>query len=357
MPFTILAGSYTNDVYTLLFDPNARSLTLQNSLKVGHHPSWIVVHPEDRSLAFTGLEQADGKILAIKYDQTGNGKIVAEASSGGKDPCHLVVIGEELAIANYSTGSLSILPISHKAPYILSQAPTETTALTGSGPNRERQEASHAHEAHWNEPYKEILVPDLGGDRVYRFTKDSSSNAWKIFGHIDFEAGGGPRHVVVHDGYLYTLLELSSKITKHLYPLPSSSSFPSSSHIKTLPTMSSPPTQPNSMLAAELLIPSTSTSFPTPYLYVSNRNDPSPLRDLISIFSISPGDSLELVAEVRSGLNHLRGMVFGGENDKYLVAGGVNGGGVKVFERVDGGKGLKVVAEMELEGPTGFVWV
>jgi len=162
-----------------------------------------------------------------------------------------------------------------------------------------------------------------------------------------------PVFVAYSDGYLYTLLELKSKISKHRYPSPASAS---PSHITTLPTMSSPPPQPNSMLAAELLIPSTSSAFPTPYLYVSNRNDPSPLGDIISIFSIS-GDSLQLIAEVRSGLNHLRGMAFGGENDKYLVAGGVNGGGAKVFERIDGGRGLKVVAEMKLDAPTGFLWV
>jgi hypothetical protein len=121
--------------------------------------------------------------------------------------------------------------------------------------------------------------------------------------------------------------------------------------------MSNPPTAPHDMLAAELLIPAPNRTFSTPYAYVSNRNDPSPEGDTIAIFSIA-GDSLELVAEVRTGLKHLRGMVFGGADDKWLVAGGVHGGGVKVFERIDGGKGLKVVAENGgIEAPTGFLWV
>jgi hypothetical protein len=50
-------------------------------------------------------------------------------------------------------------------------------------------------------------------------------------------------------------------------------------------------------------------------------------------------------------------MAFGGPDDKWLVAGGALGGGVKVFERVDGGKGLKVVAaNSSVEAPTGFLW-
>ncbi len=112
------------------------------------------------------------------------------------------------------------------------------------------------------------------------------------------------------------------------------------------------------MLAAEILIPQPNALFPTPYLYVSNRNDPSPDGDIISIFDFASDSSkLQLIAEVRTGLNHARGMVFGGENDKYLVVGGVNGGGVKVFERINGGLGLKEVAKNEgIKAPTGFLW-
>lgn len=112
------------------------------------------------------------------------------------------------------------------------------------------------------------------------------------------------------------------------------------------------------MLAAEILIPPTNATFPTPYLYLSNRNNPSPGGDTIAIFSISNPDSLELIVEVKTGLNHVRGMLFGGPDDKWLVAGGANGGGIKVFERADGGRNLKAVAENDsIEAPTGFLWV
>lgn len=67
------------------------------------------------------------------------------------------------------------------------------------------------------------------------------------------------------------------------------------------------------------------------------------------------------MSEPPSGLTHLRGMVLGGkgegEEGKWIVAGGVNGGGVKVFERVEGGKGLREVTKCEVEKPTGFHWL
>jgi hypothetical protein len=152
------------------------------------------------------------------------------------------------------------------------------------------------------------------------------------------------------DNEVFTLLELTSAITKHHHdPCPNPLSVTDST-----PTMSNPPPLPNQMLAAEILIPPPNSFYPTPLVYVSNRNDPSPQGDTIAIFS----DTLQLIAEVRTGLNHLRGMAFGGPNDKWLVAGGVNGGGVKIFERIDGGRGLQLVASLEgVESPTGFLWL
>ena len=43
-------------------------------------------------------------------------------------------------------------------------------------------------------------------------------------------------------------------------------------------------------------------------------------------------------------------------DSKFLVAGGAQGGGVKVFLRTDGGKGLKELASVDLQAPTAFLW-
>jgi len=93
-------------------------------------------------------------------------------------------------------------------------------------------------------------------------------------------------------------------------------------------------------------------------LYLSNRNDPSPEGDIISIFSIQNPDSLDLIGEIRTGLRHVRGMMFGGPDDKYLIAGGVNGGGVRMFERIDGGRSLRLIATNDsIQSPTDFLWL
>ncbi|KAJ6493624.1 Lactonase, 7-bladed beta-propeller-domain-containing protein [Mycena vitilis] len=346
----ILVASYTESIQTLAFDAEAATLTTHSAVEVGFHPSWLEFHPSDHSLVFAGLEQTDGKVVAVKYDGSGNGTVVAEAPSGGADPCSLTATETHLFVANYSSGSVAILPISPgTSPYFLPGS--VVTHLRGSGPNTERQLGSHAHQVALHSQRGELLVADLGADCVLRFTKQN--DAWKLRAQIPYESGGGPRHTAVYDGALYTLLELSSKLVKHRFPpLPAEPSL-----VAAKSTMSNPPPDLGDMLAAELLIPEPNTSFSTPYAYVSNRNDPSEEGDTIAIFHIA-GDALDLVAEVRTGLKHLRGMAFGGPDDKWLIAGGAQGGGVKVFERVDGGKGLKLIAaNSSVEAPTGFLWV
>ncbi|CCM01018.1 uncharacterized protein FIBRA_03066 [Fibroporia radiculosa] len=352
MAYRILVGSYTNEIYTISFDSNASTLSLVSSVAVGHHPSWIAPHPTDSSIIFAGLEQSEGAVVTVKYDRGGKGTLIGTVPSSGADPCTLLAVGTDLLVGNYSSGTFTTIPLSPESPYLRVSQST-SIPFSGTGPNKERQESSHLHQIFLHPNRVELLIPDLGADLTRRFTRDSDGK-WIPNGHVSYKAGSGPRHVVVHDGILYTVLELINEVAVHtLPPAPEEPTL-----LACVPTMSTvPPSVDPYMLAAEILLPRPNLSFPSPYLYVSNRNDPSPEGDTIAIFSLADPQQPELVAEVRSGLKHLRGMWFGGPDDRWLVAGGVHGPGVKVFERVDGGKGLRELAALELEAPTGFLWI
>ncbi|TCD61625.1 hypothetical protein EIP91_008149 [Steccherinum ochraceum] len=350
MVHQIYVGTWANDIHTLAFDPETKSLTRISSLTVGPNPGWLTRDPTDPSIIYTGLEQADGKIVAVKFDPNGKGTVIGEQSSLGKDPCTLVASGNTLFVVNYSSGTFVTIPISTDSRRLT--APGKISAqFEGSGPRKDRQEAPHPHQVIFHPDREELLIPDLGSDKLRRLAK-SENGEWVQRGDVKYEPGSGPRHVAVYKDKLYTLLELSKEVTAHRFPaLPAEPSF-----LSKLPTQKTfpPPPASDEMLAAEILLPTPNTAFPTPYLYLSNRNDPSPEGDIISIYSVA--ENLQAAAEVHSGLKHLRGMVFGGPQNKYLAAGGLNGGGVKVFERVDGGKGLKEVASLDIEKPTHFIW-
>lgn len=102
MVHRILAATYTDRVETLSFDPDAKTLSTNSSLTVGHHPSWITPHPENPNIWFTALEQEDGRVVAIEYDKDGKGKVVGELSSEGAGPCSLVAYKGDLLIGNVS---------------------------------------------------------------------------------------------------------------------------------------------------------------------------------------------------------------------------------------------------------------
>jgi 6-phosphogluconolactonase (cycloisomerase 2 family) len=349
----ILVGSYTNSVTTLSFtaDPSPK-LEVVSSIEVGHHPSWLAPLPasakgEHHAVILTGLEQADGQIIALGVDASGVATKLAQVPSGGRDPASMCVNpeGSELVVGNYSSGNVVAIPLSFTGPYLQSSG-THSVHFEGTGPNASRQESSHPHDVVFHGD--ELLIPDLGADKTWRLQRGANGK-WEVKGHVEYEPGSGPRHVLVHDGALYTALELSSGVAAHrLLPLPAPAEL-----LGTTPTLSAAPSP--EALVAEILLPPKSDGLSTDYLYVSNRNDPHAGGDVVSVISIVEGVP-ELVAEVRTGLKHLRGMKFD-STGRWLVAGGGQGGGVKVFERVDGGKGLKEVAHVDLEGPTSFHWL
>ncbi|KAH9851144.1 putative isomerase YbhE [Lenzites betulinus] len=335
MVYRILVASYTNEIYTLVFDPEAPSLELVSTVTVGHHPSWLTPHPKDRSIVFTGIEQSDGKIVALKFDAEGRGAVIGEVPSGGADPCALVALETELIIGNYSSGRFVAVPITTDVSQVFGSS-RSTLQFDGTGPNKDRQESSHPHQVIPHPTRDELLVPDLGSDKTRRLVRETSGE-WVEQGTVPYKAGSGPRHVAFHEDVLYTVLELTSELSAHRFPpLPSEPTL-----LDTISTMQTPPPLPLPPRCSRRRSSCRRLIRPSRHRTSTEAND----------------GKIGRVAEVRSHLKHLRGMEFGGPDGRWLIAGGVHGGGVRVFERVDGGKGLKQAAEIELAAPTGFLWL
>lgn len=71
----------------------------------------------------------------------------------------------------------------------------------GVGPVGDRQEASHPHQVGGDILVgKELLIPDLGSDKVWKLSRDAGTSAWQVAGEIPVPKGKGPRHLVVVGG-------------------------------------------------------------------------------------------------------------------------------------------------------------
>ena len=151
---------------------------------------------------------------------------------------------------------------------------------------------------------------------------------------------------------MYTLHELSNTLTQHTIPTLGSGVNPQL--VATLPVI--PPGASNTTLSAgELLLSPINSAYSSRYLYATNRNDPDAAGDSIAIFSVNP---LKLVKHVRTGLKHIRAAALAGANKEYLVAGGLNGGGIVVYKRTNGGQDLLELARITngVNQPTAFAF-
>ena len=66
------------------------------------------------------------------------------------------------------------------------------------------QEESHPHQTYFHPGapnYSELLVPDLGADKVWRLTpgnQEAGEEPWEIRESVEFPEGFGPYHLIVH---------------------------------------------------------------------------------------------------------------------------------------------------------------
>ncbi|KAF8154719.1 Lactonase, 7-bladed beta-propeller-domain-containing protein [Crassisporium funariophilum] len=354
--FTILAGGYDIFVATYLFNAATSSLTLQSKSPTGTNPSWISLNPTNRSLLYATNENSPGALQSFGVNAKGGlSSVLDTVASGGDLPAFATALSTgEVAVMNYNSGNGRILSTTSMGSKFNQGSPTISFP-------KPAQTISHPHMA--LEHNGEVLVPDLGGDMIWRLK--SGSGGYKIQGSIPQPKGSGPRHIAVFNDRLFTIHELASTLSvQNIPPAPNGTvtTFASVSII--------PPNPPAGAVyaAAEILIPAPCAQFPTPYIYVSNRNTgtQAPAGDSIAIFEHvnqgSANEGLKLVNQVFTGLDQIRGMEFGNlanGGDEFLIAGGVAGtAGVVVLQRTDGGRNLEIVARnLDIPTRSSFVWL
>ncbi|KAI0777681.1 putative isomerase YbhE [Trametes elegans] len=345
--FTILAGGYTSFVASYLFNSDTSSLSLLNQSPTGANPSWIALHPTNKSILYAVNENPDGGLQSFLIGKDGVlSSPLDTISSQGDSPAFTTPLSTgQVAVMNYGSGNGIIVPTEESNPLAFQ---SDYSLISFDAP------VSHPHMA--LEVGKEVFVPDLGADKIWRLVEDGAPGKFKVHGQIDQPKGSGPRHIVMRHDTVFTVHELSSTLTQQRIPPAPNGTASIAANFSILP-----PGLPAgaAMAGGEILLTEPSARFPEPFLYVSNRNTgvQDPRGDAIAIFRVEP--KLELVDFVYSGLDQIRGMQFGGPEKEFLIAGGVAGeAGVIVLQRTEGGKNLTLLTRnLELPTRTSFVWL
>jgi 6-phosphogluconolactonase len=170
--------------------------TIGDPVDVGPNPMYLAVSPATGVLGVVH-EQADGQVSTWTLDGETLTRFGLAGSTGVSGPCHLAFdeAGTWIFAANYSGSRLSAHPV---APDVSATAALAVD-FTGSGPNPDRQEAPHPHQAVVDAARDRLLVPDLGVDRirVLGLADLPATLEHRDADDIPIHAGAGPRHLVV----------------------------------------------------------------------------------------------------------------------------------------------------------------
>jgi 6-phosphogluconolactonase len=207
-PTLVLVGTYTGSksksegIYAFKLDPVTGALTPQGLAARTDNPSFLAEHPNGKWVyAVNETDSFQGKktggVSAFALDRnTGKLTAIDQQSSEGTAPCHIAVdgSGRYVFVANYSSGSVAVLPISENGG--VGEAVT-TKQHEGSSVNPERQKGPHAHAVVPSSDNEFLLTADLGLDKiiVYRFSQLSGALNPAAPAKV-LTPGAGPRHLV-----------------------------------------------------------------------------------------------------------------------------------------------------------------
>ncbi len=195
-PQRILVGSGTPDgILGFGWDAKTGVLTPEGIAAEVSHSTWLGLSPDKRYLYVAcELEAFEGKPTgAVASFAVGPGKMkkISQVASMGRGTCHLAVdkTGKIVICANYSGGSA--------ASFLVSDGKLTASAWDeqyhGSGPDKKRQEAAHAHFITFSPDNRFVYVNDLGQDMIHIYKLDAATAKLTPAGSWKSEPGAGPR--------------------------------------------------------------------------------------------------------------------------------------------------------------------
>ena len=347
-PWRVYIGTYTGDgsegIYLLSLDPGTGQLTKVGVAAKTQNPSFLAIHPTRPILYAVGELPADsahpgGAVSAFRIDEaSGMLTLLNQESSKGPGPCHVAVApsGRHVAVANYSGGSVALLPIQEDGSL---GAASAFVQHEGKSVNEKRQEGPHAHSVNFDSAGTFLFAADLGVDRVFVYRYDVAAGS--LTPHEPASAalapGAGPRHFTFHPAghAAYVVNELDNTVSFFTYD----------AEAGRLDFVESYTTLPDGFAGvsytAEIRVDPRGG-----YLYASNRG-----HDSIAAFLIHP-DTGTLIARGRTSTGGKTPRNFNLDpTGRYLLAANQDSGNIVVF-RVNPGLGTLEPTGSSVEIPS-----
>ncbi|MFF3397447.1 lactonase family protein [Streptomyces sp. NPDC002659] len=157
-------------------------------------------------------ETQEGAVAAFDIDGPSPRPVGSRVPVCGEGPTHLALAAGHLLTANYSSGSVSVLPLGTAGE---PGGATGVLQHEGTGPDPERQRSPHAHQVLPDPSGRWVLAVDLGTDSVRICAFDPGAGELILHGETALRPGTGPRHLAFHPAgsHAYVLNELEPTLT------------------------------------------------------------------------------------------------------------------------------------------------
>jgi len=292
--YYLLIGTYTNKgsnnatppqdstgskgIYVYRWDATTGRASLLSHTDGVVNPSYLEIAPDKQHVyAVTDSRtQAIGSVSAFRLDrEKGRLEFINKQPSGGANPVYVSVhrSGRWVAVANYTGGSLAVLPTGGDGallPY------GQFAQHTGHSINPTRQEKPHVHSVVFSPDFRSLYAQDLGEDSISIYTFNSAEPMpLRDAEKIAIMPGSGPRHLIFHPNgrYAYLVEELGGSVDVYRW-------YPGTGHLQLLQRIAThPDTAKGPFRSADLHV-----SADGRFLYVTNRESESN----ITTFSIDP---------------------------------------------------------------------
>lgn len=214
---TMVVGTYTDagsrGIYSYMFDQQKGTATPLDTLDL-QNPSFLTIARDGYHIyAVTENHDTTAAVNAIDFDpKSGHMKVLNSQPTHGLDPCYVDTDGHLVLTANYSSGSMSVFPLSSDGRLLPMTQQFKGSVTTT---NVAQLQSPHIHCTRFLPDGKTVLATDFSGNRVLRFLIDENGQLKPDGVAAQLSHDSGVRHFVWSNNrkYLYVMSEVSGAVS------------------------------------------------------------------------------------------------------------------------------------------------
>ncbi len=200
-------GARGAGLITCAFDRQTGRIEPRHVFRDIRNSSYLALDEEHGWLFSTSESlQVQNVVAMLRRNADGSLTLIGKQPIHGNVGCQLCVLPDgQVGVASYLESCVTIFPVRNGTL----AAPDYFHDYVGSGPNVQRQEASHAHQVAVAPNRRWFYVVDLGSDRIWQHALDRKPPTG-----IPVPSGYGPRHMAFHptQRLAYVMCELNGRV-------------------------------------------------------------------------------------------------------------------------------------------------